>query len=181
MRKNLWGRIAAALMVLTVAWAMATPAYAVRKATIKSANYNVKRATVDRRATKLTKGTYKLAIAKGRGYAKFTAPAAGTYTFVLSDVADKSKAANCGYWFVMTTRGYRYSSKYIGQDKVPTNGGKATALHVAVNGYKDTRSKTRVDKYIASRYGRIKLKKGETAYFYFRFLAEKTTATFKIK
>ena len=181
MGKKLWGRLAAILMVLTVSWAMATPAYALKKATIKSANYNVKRTTVDKRATKLSKGTYKLTIAKGSGYAKFTAPAAGTYTFVLSNVEDKNSAASCGYWFVMTTRGYRYTSEYIGQDKIPTNGGKATALHMAVNGYKDTRSKTKVNKYIVSRYGKIKLKKGETAYIYFKFLGQKTTATFKIK
>ena len=177
MKKSLWGRLFALLAVLMLALSVATPAYAAKKATIKSANFNTRRAPVAKRATKVTKGTYKLTIAGGKGYAKFTAPATKTYTFNVSNVKDSNRGSN-GYWYIMTSHGYS-SSKYIGQTEVKTQGGKTTTMWMTVNGYKS--SGTGTSKNLASRYAKIKLKKGETVFVYFSFLNKKTTATLVIK
>lgn len=179
MKKSLWMRLAAVFAVLMLAIAMATPAQAVKSITVKSASFNTKRAPVAKRATKVTRGTYKVKIASGKGYAKFTAPATKTYTFVVSGVKDTNRGSN-GYWYIMTSRDYHktLNYKYIGQTKVATQGGKTTTMWMTVNGYKS--SGTGTSKNLPSRYAKIKLTKGETVFVYFSFLYKGTTATLKI-
>lgn len=177
MKKSLWMRLAAAFAVLVLALAMATPAYAAKSVTIKNASFNTRRAPVKKRATKVKRGTYKVKIASGKGYAKFTARKTKTYKFTLSNVKDANNGNN-GYWYIMTSHDYS-SSKYIGQTRVSTQGGKTTTMWMTVNGHKS--SGTGTSKSLPSRYAKIKLKKGETVFVYFSFWNKNTTATLKIK
>jgi len=49
---------------------------------------------------------------------------------------------------------------------VKTQGGKSSVLHVS---NKNQTSGEKVSRYLSSRFGTIKLKKGETVYLYFYF------------
>ena len=178
MKKSLWGYLAVACTALTLVLAMVTPAYAVKRATLKNASYTTIRARATKNATMVTSGTYRITIASGKGYAKFTAPATKTYTFVVSDV--KNGGYSLGYWYIVTSHGNK-SRKYIGQGKVPTNGGKSTVLRMALNGRRDRTGSSVAERYLASRYGKIRLKRGETIFLYFNFFGEKTRATLKVK
>lgn len=178
MKKGLWGYLVVACTALALVLAIATPAYAVKRATLKNASYTTIRARATKNATMVTSGTYRLTIASGKGYAKLTAPATRTYTFVVSDV--KNGGYSLGYWYIMTSHRYK-SQTYIGQEKVPTNGGKSTVLRMAINGRRDRSGSSVAERYLASRYGKIRLKKGETIFLYFNFFGKNTRATLKIK
>ena len=178
MKRSLWGCLVAACAALVLVFAMVTPAYAVKRATLKKASYTTMRARATKNATKVTNGTYRLTISSGKGYAQFTAPATKTYAFVVSDV--KNSDQSLGYWYIMTSHRYK-SQTYIGQEKVPTNGGKSTVLRMAINGRRDRSGSSVAERYLASRYGKIRLKKGETIFLYFNFFGKNTRATLKIK
>lgn len=178
MKKGFGKYLAAAFAALVLVLAMEVPAYAARSVTIKNASYTTKRARATKNASKVTLGTSKLTVVSGKGYAMFTAPATKAYTFVVSDV--KNRDQSLGYWYIVTSHRYK-SRKYIGQEKVPTTGGKSTVLRVTINGRRDSSEPSIAKRYLASRYGKIRLKRGETIFLYFNFFGKNTRATLKIK
>lgn len=175
MKKGIWGRLAALFMVLALVMTFAaTPAYAAAKKTVKKADFTTKTATIKKKATRVKKGTTKLTIKKGEGYLKFTAPSTKTYSFKFSNV-------KCSYGasaFVEVQTQDSYDPSYSFLTKVKTKGGKSDTLWLSIGGYT---SGSGVNKRLASRTGKIKLKKGQDIYFYFYNGTRKSTCTLKIK
>lgn len=121
-----------------------------------------------------------LTFKKGEGYVRFKAPKTKTYSFTFSNVKDKNRGV-CA--FVMVQKFLpktKYSPAYLRLAQVKTAGGKSNTLWLSVNGYKATGYKG-TSKRLASRTGKIKLKKGEVIYLYFYNNSAKTTAKLNIK
>ena len=129
--------------------------------------------------------TYKVSSKKNRSAVKFTAPKAGTYKVTISNVASAPKAKDGVD--IMHCNAYinkpAYSGRYLFPERVITQGGKSSVLWITTNYcynkyYKGKKVKT--SSYLASRYGKIKLKKGETIYISFSCTSKKNTYNLKV-
>lgn len=117
-----------------------------------------------KKASKVKKGTTKLIFPKGEGHMKFTAPSTKTYRFTFSDM--KVKGETLAY-VDFTKRDKTDPSKMVWLN-VPTNGGKNTMLNLVSKGWSSiTYNNPKVNRCLHSRYGKVKLKKGETVLIHF--------------
>ena len=169
-------RLLCVIMAIVVALAFApSPALAASKSVSKQ-KFSTSVATADKKAATVKKGTTKLTYKKGCGYIKFQAPATKTYSFKFSKV--KSKKFSSATYVSMYTPS-AYNSKVLAVKKMKTKGGKYNALWLSVNGHKH--SGKMLYRPIASRTGKVKLKKDQWVYLYMgNESGGKTTATLKI-
>lgn len=172
-------KVFAVLVALLVALAFVpTDAYAASSKTVKKAGFTSETKVIEKKATKVTKGTTKLTFKKGEGFIKFKATKTKKYSFTFSNL--KGKKTNNAYITFKTPD--KYSPEYSWSTPLKTKGGKSETLWLSVNGTKFTGNYKQIDKPIVKRTGTIKLKKGQMAYFYFYSGNNaKTTATLKIK
>ena len=151
-------------MVFVLLGTMATPVLAASSKTVKKQGFTTNTKTIEKKATKVKKGTTNLTLSKGQGYIKFTAPSTKTYKFTFSNCKSK-KYTNNGFFSAQTPD--KNSPSYSFHTKVKTKGGKDSTLWLSFNGYKFTSSRYKtIERPIAKRTGTIKLKKGQTIYFY---------------
>lgn len=129
--------------------------------------------------------TYKVSSQKKRSAVKFTAPKAGTYKVTISNVASAPKAKDGVDIMYGTAHINKPSSsgRYLFLEKIKTQGGKSYSLCMTTNYcYNKSGKGKKVEIYssLASRYGKIKLKKGETIYISFSCTSKKNTYNLKI-
>lgn len=123
-----------------------------------------------KKAPAVKRGTTCVVSRKNNSYIKFKAPAKKTYTITISNVSTLKKQnpdIALGNFYVMKKISSPYSTYLISQ-KVKTNGGKGNTLFMATNySYENFHKYSKVNStsYLARRYAKIKLKKGESLYF----------------
>jgi hypothetical protein len=149
------------ILAITVVFAfMPQPAMATSKGVNKQ-TFSTSTSAVHKKAAAVKKGTTKLTIKKGEGYIKFKATAAKTYSFKFSKVKSK-KFSSCAYMSLYTPSSYK--SSILAIKKMATKGGKYSMLWLSANGYKH--SGKLLYRPLASRTGKVKLKKDQWVYFY---------------
>ena len=164
------------LVAVMLTGAMSVSTFAAAKKTVKKQTFDTKTKTIEKKATKVKRGTTNLTISKGEGYIKFVAPKTKTYSITFSNV----KTKNGGSAFVEIQTRDADSPSYSFMTKVKTKGGKSNALWLSVNGTKFTERDV-LERPLAKRTGKIKLKKGQPVYMYFYSGTKKTTAKLVIK
>ncbi|MBR1691685.1 MAG: hypothetical protein IJ711_02800 [Lachnospiraceae bacterium] len=178
-KQSVFRRLTTALLCSMLAAALV---FTVTPISAQAAAKKVTASTNYKKAPKLKVGTNKVTAKKNSAYVKFTAAKAGTYTFTMSDVATipaKKPDHNLGHFTIRKDTGY-----YLSAQKVSTNGGKETYLEMATkDSYNDYYKGQKVKKnsYLASRYGKLKLKKGETVYIQYFHTGGKCSYTMKVK
>lgn len=174
-------KVLCVIMAVTVAIAFVpAPAYAASSKSVKKQTFSTSTDTVHKAATTVKKGTTKLTYKKGVGYIKFKAPSTKTYSFKFSKVKSK-KFSSCAY--VSAYAPSTYKEKNLAVKKMSTKGGKYNTLWLSANGYKHSaKSAKTLYRPIATRTGKVKLKKDQWIYFFLgNESGGKTTLTLKIK
>ena len=111
-------------------------------------------------------GNYKEGSYVGyHGYAKFKAPKTKKYTLTFSNLQDPNSESGSGY--VQTFITDKKFKKGVTYKKVSTQGGKNSNLNI---GEKESLTDQKKTSYLTSRYGKLKLKKGETLYLFVSFM-----------
>ena len=176
--KKFMRRSVALLMMLTMILAATSTTFAAAKTkTVKNRAFTTSTSVINKSAIKVKNGTNKLYVKKGQGYIKFVAPKTKTYSFTFSNCKSK-KDNNNGFIAIQTPdKSYPESSYYT---EVRTKGGKYDSLWLSVNGHKFTTGDL-VTRPIATRTGKIKLKKGAVIYMYFYFGNNPTNTKLVIK
>jgi hypothetical protein len=136
-------------------------------------------------ATNLKIGKNKVTAKKNNSYTKFTAPAAGTYTFTISDIVSlkkKNPDYNLGNLYISKLT---ESGDYIQTVKVKTNGGTSSCLWTATKAsynsfYKNKKIK-KVNNYLATRYGSLYLQKGESVWLQYYYTGNSCTYNITVK
>jgi len=157
-------------------------AFSVSPVSAQAATKKVSATTNYKKAPKLKVGTNKVTAKKNNSYVKFTAPKTGTYTFTISNIATikgRNPDTNLGNLYIE-----KMSGSYLSTQRVSTNGGKNTVLWTATkdsyNRYYKGKKVTK-DTYLATRYGKLKLKKGETVWLEYYYTGTRCTYTLKVK
>ena len=174
--------MALALVLCVAAFVPATASVQAEAKTKKvTANKNYKKAP----ALKLGI-TYKVTEKVNHSMVKFTAPKNGTYKVTISNIATFPKVKgrtdhNLGNLYI---RKPYYNGKYFMSQTVKTQGGRYSCLFTATKDsynhfYKGRKVKTGT--YLASRYGKIKLKKGETIYMDYSYTGKGGKCTYTMK
>ena len=162
------------ISIFVLALGLMTVTASAKTKKLKNADFDTNTAKVSKKATTIKKGSYTFKFgSKHKGYLKFKAPKTATYTFTLSGL--KSRKYNCGYWYIMTENSY--NPAYISNNQVKTQGGSMYSLYYATKNSTYGEKKYR---YLKSRYGKIKLSQGQTAYIYI-FCTGAGTFNFKVK
>lgn len=104
--------------------------------------------------------TYKVKMAYKRAcFLRFKVPKTKTYTFKCYNITGKNSDI-FGYFYVM--RKYSSTANSITMTKVKTQGGNASTLWISKKGS----NKVTETSYLKSRYGKVKLNKGEVVFIY---------------
>ena len=112
-------------------------------------------------AATVGRGLTKLSSKGAEGYIKFKAPKTATYTFTFSDFRREKSS-----WGYLDLYGNLYLQDGLGRHlTATTQGGKTDAFRVASKGYAET-SGGMLQRSLASRYVKTRIKKGATVYFY---------------
>ena len=164
-KRSLIMTLVAALLIGT----FSISADAVMKRKLKYQASTNKIRVIDKKASKVKKGTTILTIPKGNGYIKFVAPATKTYKFTFSNIKDKkSKIASV---IITPLMKYDFKPQYCVSVDVSTKGGITSSLRLFCKDYPVPEKNRKIDSdtYLKSRTAKIKLKKGEIIYFeYYR-------------
>ena len=156
--------------------------FSVSPISAQAAAKKVSATTNYKKAPKLKTGTNKVTARKNNSYVKFTAPKNGTYTFTISNIATingKYPDTNLGNLYIEKQNG-----SYLSTQTVKTNGGKSSVLWTATKESYERFHKTKKptsSTYLATRYGKLKLKKGETVYLEYYYTGGKCTYTLTVK
>ena len=149
--------------------------------TVKKAAYTTKTSKAKKTAKTVKKGTTILKVAQG--FVKFTAPAAGNYTFTFSKVERlSSKGFQVGTVQIMSTYGSK--DQFLEPRKVKTEGGKNYRLYLCTEAFYSGWKPTKITKLtnLTKRSGTTKLKKDQTVYIFVDFGdGPKNTVKLKIK
>ena len=173
--------MALALVLCVAAFVPATASVQAEAKTKKvTANKNYKKAP----ALKLGI-TYKVN-SKNNTLVKFKAPKTGTYKVTISNIATYPKVKgradhNLGNLYIRKPSSY---GSYLMSQTVKTQGGKYRCLFTATkDSYNDFYKgrKVTTGTYLASRYGKIKLKKGETIYMDYFYTGKGGKCTYTMK
>ena len=173
--------MALALVLCVAAFVPATAGVQAEAKTKKvTANKNYKKAP----ALKLGI-TYKVN-SRNNMLVKFTAPKTGTYKVTISNIATSPKVKgradhNLGNLYIRKPSSY---GSYLMSQTVKTQGGKYRCLFTATkDSYNDFYKgrKVKTGTYLASRYGKIKLKKGETIYMDYSYTGKGGKCTYTMK
>lgn len=170
--------VAACLVMVMAICTVATTATDVQAAAAKKAVTNYKKAPTVKLGKKFTV-TAKTTNKKYLAYVKFKAPKAGTYKVTIGNVHSKglSSAKEIGYGTAYIGRSASYGPS---METVKTQYGKSSSLSLCTK-YCASSGKKDVYSYLPSRYGKIKLKKGEVIYIYMSLSATKKTWCYDLK
>lgn len=170
--------VAACLIMVMAICTAATTATDVQAATAKKAVTNYKKATAVKLGKKYTV-TAKTTNKKYLAYVKFKAPKTGTFKVTIGNVHSKglSSAKEIGFGTAYIGKSSAYG---LLREKVKTQYGKSSSLFLCTK-YSATSGKKKVGSYLPSRYGKIKLKKGEVIYIYMSCSATKKTWCYDLK
>lgn len=165
MMKGIKKTVALFLTLIMVLALASVPAFAKTKTIkMKGAAFTTRSAEIARSAKKVKKGSYILKTNKKKGgFLKFTATSTKTYTFTISHYSTKKYYCN-GYWYIMTQA--PNNPDYYYSTKVKTQGGTNSSLYICS---KSNTYGKKVYRFLKSRYGKIKLKKGQTIYIYLEY------------
>ena len=163
MKKLLKRSLVMTLVTVLLIGTFAISADAVAKKTVKKQKFTTSLSVANKKAAKVKKGTTNLTYTKGEGYIKFTAPSTKTYSFTFSNLKVSGESAA----HVSPMLKSKYDSKSLDFVKVSTKGGKNDSLCLVSKGWAEDKTGAVKHRYLHSRTGKIKLKKGETIYFYF--------------
>jgi hypothetical protein len=154
---------------------MNVPGEAATKVVVKKVHYSdftlskssmKKPATLKKGKSTLKLGDYKEGSYVGyHGYVKFKAPKTKNYTLTFSNLQDPNSESGSGY--VQTFITDKKFKKGVTYKKVSTQGGKNTNLNI---GEKESLTDQKKTSFLTSRYGKLKLKKGETLYLFVSFI-----------
>ena len=173
--------MALALVLCVAAFVPATASVQAEAKTKKvTANKNYKKAPALKLGT-----TYKVN-SRNNMLVKFTAPKTGTYKVTISNIATYPKVKgradhNLGNLYIRKPSSY---GSYLMSQTVKTQGGRCSYLSTATkDSYNDFYKgrKVTTDTYLASRYGKIKLKKGETIYMDYSYTGKGGKCTYTMK
>ena len=180
--KKLMKRSIALLMMLVMIMAAASVAVSAKTVskTVKKQKFTTSTNAIEKKAVKVKKGTTKLNIKKGQGYVRFVAPKTKTYTFTFSKCTSSMRSSN-GYVTFMRKDASSPQYSYSFNTKLKTKGGKDNTLWLSVNGADFSSNSNLLSRPIASRTGKIKLKKGESIYMYVYFGGRPAKAKLVIK
>ncbi|MBR1692200.1 MAG: hypothetical protein IJ711_05420 [Lachnospiraceae bacterium] len=157
-----------------------TPIYteAAAKKVSAAADYN--------KAPALKSGSNKVTVKTNYSYVKFTAVKAGTYRFQISNletINGETPDYNLGNLSVNFK--VKQKNNWVLQPQMlKTNGGKNKALYVTTKeGMKryNKKNNREKDSYLTSRYGELKLKKGDTVYLKYFYTSPRGTYNIEIK
>ena len=171
-------RLVATLLLIAVMICSSLSVAAAAKKTVKNSKFLTSTSATNKKAAVVKKGTTNLTFTKGQGYVKFKAPKTKTYSFTFSNLTGGKYDS---FTFVSVQKKYSSNKKYITLTKVKTAGGRTDFLNLSVNGKKDNINSKTIDKYLAKRTGKIKLKKGEEIYFHLSNSGSKTKMKLVIK
>lgn len=177
------------LMVLLLALVMALGCLSVTAgaATIpvkklKNLNYDASCSAVKKKATGIKRGTFRIQTGTlGKGWLKFKAPKKKTYTFTFANVSTTNRYGySTAYCHMDFIKKYKYLKRsYFDRRYLKTQGGKAYTLWF---GTKDSISNQYPNlSTLRSRYGKLKLKKGQTVYLFLSFSYPGDSCTLNIK
>ena len=141
---------------------------AVMKRKLKYQAWTNKTRVIEKKASKVKKGTTILTIPKAGGYIKFVAPATKTYKITFSNIKDKkSKDEKV---LITPLMKYDLDPQYCVSVDVSTQGGKTSYFYMLCKDYPVFEKNRKIDAStsLKSRTAKIKLKKGETIYFEYR-------------
>lgn len=146
---------------------------------VKKQSFSTLTKVINKKATKVKRGSSKLIVKGGNGYIKFIAPKTKTYSFTFSGV--KSTNGTGGSAFVEVQTPYSYDSSYSFLTKVKTKGGESNTLWLAYKGRTFPYYTNDLSRPIAKRTGKVKLAKGQAVYFYFSGTRADTYVNLKVK
>ena len=186
MLKNRKTRVMSVLVLACVLMfaLLPTTAFAATKKTVKYAEYTTTTAAADKKAVTVKGGTTRLTYQKSSGFLKFKAKKTGWHKFTMSKV--KGGKSRTSAYFSVLTLSHSLLDDFEGQSISPinakTSGGTNTQLFLGANGHTWKSVTDKTFSQTSSRYGKIKLKKGQVVYIYFfNGTRAKTTATLSIK
>ncbi len=138
---------------------------AAKKVTLKSYTKDYTVSQIKKASTTLKKGTYNIRIKQFgggayRGYIKFVAPKAGTYSFTFSNCKTDDKKHILGSAFVQTPDKFGGLGGII---EFSTKGGKTNTLWMG------SKKDPSYPECITTRTGKVKLKKGQNIYLHVSF------------
>ena len=148
---------------------------------VKKSGFTTSTPAINKKATKVKRGTNKLLVKGSTGYVKLVAPKTKTYSFTFSGVKGTDGRGSSAYATAMTPDSYYPHLSFSTNTKMKTYGGKTNTLWLAYQGRTFNYYSSKVSQPIAKRTGKIKLTKGQVFYFYFSGTAANTYTTLKIK
>ena len=147
----------------------ATCKITVKKANVtKVKNINIYNAIGNPSKTKKTAASVKkgqMTLYVNYGFLKFKAPKTKTYSFTFSKISPLADISAPLTGFAMF---YNSSMFMIKDSKVSTKGGKSATLNLSSKTGKVSSGKV-INRYLPSRTGKLKLKKGQVIYIYLNF------------
>ena len=181
-KKGIKKLLMALALVLCVAVFVPATASVQAEAKTKTVTANKKQ----KKAPALKLGTTYKVNSRNNMLVKFTAPKTGTYKVTISKIATSPKVKgradhNLGNLYIRKPSSY---GSYLMSQTVKTQGGKYRCLFTATkDSYNDFYKgrKVTTDTYLASRYGKIKLKKGETIYMDYFYTGKGGKCTYTMK
>lgn len=160
------------LMAVTASAAKKIP---VKK--LKNQGFTTTKSVANKKAVSVKKGTYTIKMGtKSSGYLKFKAPKTKSYKFTFSKLKTNT-SYTCGHAYIMTDS--KYGNGYITYATMKTQGGSNSVLWLATKN--SSTSVHKKDRFLASRYGTIKLTKGQVVYIYLNIVNPKTSLRLNIK
>lgn len=160
-KRSLIMTLVAALLIGT----FSISADAVMKRKLKYQASTNKIRVIDKKASKVKKGTTILTIPKGNGYIKFVAPETKTYKFTFSNIKDKKSSIE--QVNISPLMKYDPKPQYCVSVDVSTKGGIARSLSLLCKDYPVLEKNRKIERYtfLKSRTAKIKLNKGDIIYF----------------
>ena len=174
------------VLVITMTTTMTMGVYATVRKTVQPCRLTTVFTTANKAAPYLSKGTTVVTFTGGYGFVKFKAPATKEYSFTVSGVKGAKGKNNTSFaetYVAIPSRttwtGFK-TDPYLKAVKTKTRGGSSYTLKLTANGKRE--SGTGTSRYLKSRTGTYKLRKGQVMFIYVSNLGDgKTTATIVIK
>ena len=176
--KKILSRLTLVMVISMVLVGMTPVAASAKTIKLKPREFTTKTRVAQKKSKVVKKGTTTLTISRSEGYIKFTAPKTKTYNFTFSDFKVKGTSLS----FIYAYKKNKNDPTSLKHVMVSTKGGKTDVLRIASTKNEETASGRLADRYLHKRSVKMKLKKGETVYFYFYgALAKKSTVKLNIK
>lgn len=138
--------------------------------TPKYCEYTTRYSTANKKAKKISTGTYLVNINNAKeSYLKFTPSSTGTYVFTISALKDSRDHYRCGH----VSFHLKDANDRLVRMSIKTQGGTNNVLKIATeDGNPDKGDPAKI--YLRSRYARVSLKKGKPIFLYYSFMGGKS-------